>query len=217
MMTETTFDRSRRLVRPIRLLVIVGLGLITMVLAGCASQGIEQSRYTLPSEVKDVDVAGNFRGSVWLAPPNMASYLKDGGIVMQLGELRIHQARHHLWAEPLARQLQERMRRHLAQALPNAEVLLRGQPAAAPSPALHVQLDVDRFQGRDDGMAVVSGEWRIRDDQDRTLSRESFKIARPLEDDGYPALVRALGAAWKTLGDRLAETLAEVEVKTETH
>ncbi|MCI0508804.1 hypothetical protein C8E00_103188 [Chromohalobacter marismortui] len=211
MMTETIVH-TRRPAPLRRLIVIMGLVVVMLVLAGCASQGIEQSRYRLPSEVNDIEIAGHFEGSVWLAPPRLAGYLKDGGIVMQFGDIRIHQARHHLWAEPLAHQLQERMRQHLAKALPDAEVLRRGQPATAPSPALHVQLDIDQFQGRNDGMAVVSGEWRIRDAQDRTLSHEPFKVVRPLQNDGYPALVRTLGTAWDILGDRLADTLAETAV-----
>ncbi len=215
-MIEMTFTHMRRPKRPAWLLA-TGLGVFMSMLVGCAGQSIDQSRYTLPSQTQSADVAGDFRGSVSLAPPRMASYLKDDGIIMQLDDIRIHQARHHLWAEPLDRQLQERMRQHLGQALPNADVLRRGQSAEAPTPALHVQLDVDRFQGRDDGMAVVGGQWRIRDDNDRTLSHESFEIERPLEDDGYPALVRALGAAWSTLGDRLADTLVEVAVTAETN
>ncbi len=217
-MTEMTmaFTHAERLTRPVRLLAAAGMGLCMSILVGCAGQGIDQSRYTLPSETQNINVAGSdFRGSVSLAPPRMANYLKDDGIVMQLDDIRIHQARHHLWAEPLDRQLQERMRQHLGQALPNADVLRRGQSAEAPSPALHVQLDVDRFQGRNDGMAVVGGQWRVRDDNDRTLSRESFEIERPLKDDGYPALVRALGSAWGTLGDRLANTLVEVAITAE--
>ncbi|OLO10910.1 hypothetical protein BTW10_12465 [Chromohalobacter japonicus] len=212
-----TFTHTRRPTCPVRFLAAAGLGLCMSMLVGCAGQSIDESRYTLPSETQNVDVASDFKGSVSLAPPRMASYLKDDGIVMQLDDIRIHQARHHLWAEPLDRQLQERMRQHLSQALPNADVLRSGQSSEASTPALHVQLDVDRFQGRDDGMAVVDGQWRIRDDNDRTLSRESFEIERPLEDDGYPALVRALGSAWDTLGDRLVDALVEVADAAETN
>ncbi|MGO1343761.1 PqiC family protein [Chromohalobacter japonicus] len=216
-MTEMTFTHTRRPTCPVRFLAAAGLGLCMSMLVGCAGQSIDESRYTLPSETQNVDVASDFKGSVSLAPPRMSSYLKDDGIVMQLDDIRIHQARHHLWAEPLDRQLQERMRQHLSQALPNADVLRSGQSSEASTPALHVQLDVDRFQGRDDGMAVVDGQWRIRDDNDRTLSRESFEIERPLEDDGYPALVRALGSAWDTLGDRLVDALVEVADAAETN
>ncbi len=216
-MTEMTVLHAQRPTRPVRFLAAAGLGVFLSMLIGCAGQGIDQSRYTLPSEKHNIDVAGDFQGSVSLAPPRMSSYLEDDGIVMQLNDIRIHQARHHLWAEPLDRQLQERMRQHLSQALPNADVLRRSQAAEAPSPALHVQLDVESFQGRDDGMAVVGGQWRIRDDNDRTLSRETFEIERPLEDDGYPALVRALGSAWDTLGDRLVDALVEVADAAETN
>ncbi|MCK0752602.1 PqiC family protein [Chromohalobacter japonicus] len=216
-MTEMTVLHAQRPTRPVRFLAAAGLGVFLSMLIGCAGQGIDQSRYTLPSEKHNIDVAGDFQGSVSLAPPRMSSYLEDDGIVMQLNDIRIHQASHHLWAEPLTNQLQERMQRYLGQALPNADVLRRSQAAEAPSPALHVQLDVESFQGRDDGMAVVGGQWRIRDDNDRTLSRETFEIERPLEDDGYPALVRALGSAWDTLGDRLVDALVEVADAAETN
>ena len=213
-MTIAAFETPRRLAQRARHAALLGAGALALSLAGCATQGTEDTRYTLPDAPLSGDraaaeVVGDFDGSVWLSPLSLTSYLDDQGIVMQLDDIRIHQARHHLWAEPLDSQLMRQLRERLSVALPEADILRRGQTAQAASPALHVDLRVERFQGRDDGMAVVGGDWRIRDAQDRTLSRESFAIERPLDSDGYPALVRALGGAWDTLGERLAEALTE--------
>lgn len=208
-MTIAAFETPRRFAQRARHAVLLGAGALALSLAGCATQGTEDTRYTLPDDDAVTEVAGDFDGSVWLSPLSLTSYLDDQGIVMQLDDIRIHQARHHLWAEPLDSQLMRQLRERLSVALPEADILRRGQTAQAASPALHVDLRVERFQGRDDGMAVVGGDWRIRDAQDRTLSRESFAIERPLDSNGYPALVRALGGAWDTLGERLAEALTQ--------
>ncbi|MHA3024868.1 PqiC family protein [Chromohalobacter israelensis] len=208
-MITAAFEPPCRFVQRARHAALLGIGALALSVAGCASQSTESTRYTLPDDDAVTEVAGDFDGSVWLSPLSLTSYLDDQGIVMQLDDIRIHQARHHLWAEPLDSQLMRQLRERLSTALPEADILRRGQTAQAASPALHVDLRVERFQGRDDGMAVVGGDWRIRDAQDRTLSRESFAIERALDSDGYPALVRALGGAWDTLGERLAEALTE--------
>lgn len=215
-MTNVIPSVVRRHPSYVRHAILLGIGMLTLLLLGCAGRGIDTVRYTLPDDESPPPVVGDVDATVWLAPLSLTSYLDAPGIVMQLNEIRIHQARHHLWAAPLDTQLMRQLREQLSAALPRAEILRRGQPARAAASALHVELRVERFQGRDDGMAVVGGDWRIRDAQDRTLSRQSFLIERPLQNDGYSALVRALGTAWATLGERLARALADVAPRTTT-
>ncbi|GAB2798182.1 hypothetical protein GCM10027040_26020 [Halomonas shantousis] len=142
-----------------------------------------------------------------LEPIRIADYLDSDGIVMQLSDIEIHQASNHLWAENLSRQLERSLRHHLSLALPNVRVL-RDSRGADAGEALSVRLDVEEFQGRHDGMAVVSGQWQLRDAEGQLRSVQRFHVERPLDADGYPALVRTLGRAWQTVVEQLAADIA---------
>ncbi|MCA1770656.1 MAG: ABC-type transport auxiliary lipoprotein family protein, partial [Halomonas sp.] len=73
--------------------------------------------------------------------------------------------------------------------------------------ALSLRLEIDRFQGRHDGQAVIGGQWQLRDAKGNLLAMDSLRVEAELDDDGYPALVRALGRGWDGAADELAEAL----------
>lgn len=127
---------------------------------------------------------------------------------MQLSDIEVYPARQHLWAQELPGQLQQLLQQRLAAALPAAQVVSRGQPLLAGLPAREVRLRLDRFQGRYDGVALAQGQWQLLDGQGRLLAQADFSVARPLPEDGYPALVRTLAAAWEQVADELAAELA---------
>lgn len=188
-----------------------GLALLIFfaLLAGCAGSPTPTARYTLP--VSQLEAPRQYEGQapevVVLEPIRMASYLNSEGIVMQLSDIEVQQARNHLWAERLSRQLERSLQQRLDTALPNTRVLA-DVPASEERQALRVRVELDRFQGHFDGKAVVSGVWRVRNSNGRTVASEAFNVEETLETDGYPALVRSLAQAWAQVGARLAEDLA---------
>ncbi|WP_328731585.1 PqiC family protein [Vreelandella azerica] len=106
--------------------------------------------------------------------------------------------------DTLDRQLERNLRGELAQALPASRL---SRANNTPGDALSIRLDVDEFQGRYDGYAVVSGQWQLRDADNQLLHLGIFNQSAALSDDGYPALVRALGQAWSNVADEIAQTL----------
>lgn len=180
------------------------------LLTGCAGTGTETSRYTLPvSQFAVEEVYENNAVDVLVVEPiRMASYLNSEGIVMQLSDIEVLQARNHLWAESLGRQLERSLRQQLSAALPNTRVLTEAR--AAGDEPLRLRIDLDQFQGRYDGRAVVSGQWQVRNGQGEILSQDSFSVERVLESDGYPALVRSLAQAWNEVAGIIAEDLAQL-------
>lgn len=190
--------------------VALAFALLCLGLVGCASTQTAVSRYALPlmpSPTVENQGEGAAR-TLTLDPIRITRYLNGEGIVMQLSDIEVQQARHHLWAETLSRQLERNLRYYLGQALQDTRVVHEA-PRSGAVDALRVRLEVEDFQGRYDGKAVVAGQWQVRDGSGALISRQRFKVERSLEADGYPALVRSLAEAWRQVAADLATAIAQ--------
>jgi|GEM_PF-312971 len=193
----------------IRLASLPCLWLVVVLSAGCvASSGSTASLYLLdrePATITPNTETDDMRGTLALADIQLAGFLRRGGIVYQTDANRIVIAGSNRWAEPLADQLLRRLRRMLEQALPRMTV----QPAGDASDADYkLLMHVERFQGQYDGTARISGHWRLLDDAAHTIDRSDFSRATALTDDGYAALVQALGEGWAAVEKNLADAVS---------
>lgn len=186
----------------IKVLIAAGL---SVWLAGCVASGQAPSQYTLP------ELAGHQPGSIAGADaahrlvvtrPRLARFLDVDGLVLQLDDITLNEANHHLWAEPIDLQLERGLRARLATRLPDTRVMRDNGDSRRTSSAI-LRLEVDRFHGRFDGLAVVSGQWQLRDDKGELLAMAPFDVEVELARDGYPALVRALGRGWDRVVDEI--------------
>ncbi|ERS83435.1 MULTISPECIES: PqiC family protein [unclassified Halomonas] len=175
-------------------------------LTGCASSTPAPERYTLPAV--EVTAAGGAEAAheLRLAPPRLAHYLDVEGIVMQVDDITLVEANGHQWAEALSAQLQRGLRDRLAARLPDTRVVLE-RPGQAEGDSLRLALEIDRFQGRHDGLAVIGGRWRLEDADGTLLAMQGLAAEMALAADGYPALVRALGQGWDAVADELATAI----------
>ncbi|MFD1006665.1 PqiC family protein [Oceanisphaera ostreae] len=171
-------------------------------LAGCAGSTTAPTTYMLPSTAADQQYHKPL--AIMVSPVRIAGHLDSEGIVMQLNDIEVYQARQHLWAEGISQQLQQQLQQRLAITLPQAQVVSKGQPLQAQLPVRDIRVNVTRFQGQHGGGALAEGQWQLLNEAGNLIKQRSFSISTPLEDDGYPALVRALGKAW----DQLADTIA---------
>tara|TARA_B100000700_G_scaffold144292_1_gene160349 strand:- start:15867 stop:16496 length:630 start_codon:yes stop_codon:yes gene_type:complete len=189
------------------------LGLLSW-LGGCATNAAPTRHYGLPPDqmaasgigTSETDGQRSAPRVLVVRPLAMASFLEQQGIVLQLDDITLNPARDHLWAEELGPMLERGLRRRLAHRLPSTRILAEANPAAPPR-AMTLRLEIERFQGRYDGQAVAAGQWQLRDAEGELLTLDTFEVETPLDADGYPALVRALGQSWDTLADRLAERI----------
>lgn len=184
-----------------------------LVLIGCAGQPTPASRYTLPEPAsRHMTNSVPQAHQLQVQPVEVASYLDQEGIVMQLSDIELHAANQNLWAEDLGHQLTRRLRQSLANDLPQTTILGGGPGSAG---AQQLSISVDQFQGRYDGQAVASGEWQLRDGN-HLIVQHTFDVTRPLADDGYPALVRTLGEVWQTVGSQIATDIERVDASAQT-
>lgn len=166
------------------------------VLAACSSPA-PLHYYQLPA------VAGSGQHSteaavLYIAPVQVASYLNGKGLILQLSEVELHVARQHLWAEPLAAQVQRQLR-ELITSTTSYATTLDAKPGAV---VLTVVLE--RFQGTAQGNAVLSGRYQLSN----VNHSAAFEIRVPLSADGYPALVTALAAGLQQLSQQISVSLS---------
>ncbi len=177
-----------------------------LLLSGCATSTPPPERFMLPGATATTLGAGDVERVLVVQPPRLAHYLDVDGIVLQLDDITLHAARQHLWAEPLGRQLERGLRARLAERLPGTRIL-RDDGGAGQRDAVRLRIEVDTFQGRHDGLAVAGGQWQLLDAQGQVLAMQPFQVSTELADDGYPALVRALGSSWDGVADDIASAL----------
>ncbi len=196
---------DQRLENLILAVVLAGSAL----LSGCAgTPTVPEHRYLIGLTDRPTAPATGSEDRLWIAPPRLASFLRSDGIVMQISDVAIHQGRNHLWAEDLATQLRRSLREELARKLPHAQVLDDSESAVTGEPPHRLEVDVDGFHGRYDGVAVIVGQWRLRDGIGRLLAARQFSVERPLPADGYQALVESLAAAWRGVADEIAAVIS---------
>ena len=172
----------------------------TLVLLLCACASAPDVRYyQLPVKPAAPSAGATATKTLYFEPVQVASFLNGRGLVLQLTPVELVMARQHLWAEPLEQQLQRQLRdRVLAQAPGYAAVL---QPD---SNTVRVTLQLDAFHGQPDGYAIVGGHFALS-----KQPAQAFSIRVPLADDGYPALVSALGQGVQQLSARIAAQLSD--------
>lgn len=194
-------------VLPRPLLLTLALTLLASGLAGCAGTVTPPTRYQLPdtaSATQTGDAASKPLATLEISQLRLAHYLDVDGIIMQMDDIKLREAREHQWAEGLDQQLARSLQSNLAGELPQWRVT-RGR--SGDDSALSLRINIDQFQGRYDGYALISGQWQLRDAQNKLISMDGFRARTALEDDGYPALVRALGQSLASASEDIAAAI----------
>jgi uncharacterized lipoprotein YmbA len=175
--------------------------LLVVLLSGCASQAVEPSYYLLRSNQDlpssklspSVDFA---LGTIEIAP-----YLNQLGLVIDIADSQIRPAVNHLWAEPIYDGVRSLLTADIAKA--NGQELM---PANLSKDATVVNIRIDKLDGTLDGRAqIVAYWWLVRNDEVIDLNR--FSKSRALSADGYSAMVDAETALLEELAKKIAASL----------
>lgn len=190
---------------------ILCVTLAAVLLAGCASTPDSGALFLLdqPGDTTTTETAApaSTDTTVTLTQLELSPYLTRDGIVYQTGPNRIVVASKNRWAAPLESQLADGLYDALDRGLARADVRRAGQVAASPS-GFDLAVHVERFQGRYDGNAIISGSWRLYDAKGQVAGRGEFAQITPLQTDGYAALVRALSQGWQQVKQSLVRGVA---------
>ncbi|CAH0536795.1 PqiC family protein [Vibrio marisflavi] len=177
--------------------ILIALSVITLTACSSTNEPVSQE-YLLPnnSAVAAYKTGmGNERLTIQLRPINVADYLKRLNIVMVNSDGKVYQAANHLWAEPLASQLEGLSLNRLSQRLPNTNWLPSSQII---SNALTLQIDVANFYANFEGEIVISGRWYLTSDTNKLVDSGVFSKTTKLTKDGYTSMTAQLAKTWLT-------------------
>jgi uncharacterized protein len=132
----------------------------------------------------------------------LPEYLNDLGVAFQQDDVQIVTANQARWAEALDKQLTRSLVLSLSQHLDRVQVL---EGPMARGQSWHLSVEVTSFQGRFDGQAIVAGRWVLQRNEE--AYSQAFQQQVPLQQDGYPALIRALRTGWQTELGHLAAAI----------
>ncbi len=146
------------------------------------------------SNSESVTLEDNPEIKILLQPIKIAEFLDQPGIVLQTDEHQIDVAHYHRWGEPLKRNLHRYILETLATQMPNYTFRNSSKFNTAAN-LKHLQITINQFNGTADGIALLSGNWRLIDSHSKTSTmQKSFSYREKLASEGYLALVKELAA-----------------------
>jgi len=176
------------------------LGSLAIAALACANAPVERSHYLLRA-THAPEGAVESEAKVGLRRVEVADYLAQPGLVVQVGRDEVRAAKNHLWAEPLARGVRVYLRSALADAL--------GEPVAVgriakEAGSVVIDVAIEEFHGRlDDGGATLVASYQISVQEQ--VTRYRYAATASLPEDGYSGLV----AAEKELLTEFAAAIAD--------
>ncbi|TXI37958.1 MAG: membrane integrity-associated transporter subunit PqiC [Methylophilus methylotrophus] len=179
--------------------------MLTLSLSACfqSNPPVKTERYSLPEVSAPQQASPSVSTTTYTLLLNriqLADYLDTDRIVIQLDDITMRPARDHLWVDNLSQELRRGLRTRLASRLDHVTVVDPQPGLAASTNSLNIT--IDQFHGHMQGYAVLSGQWQS---EGSSLPPQSFRFTTPLAEDGYPALVRALGHNLDLLCDQIAK------------
>ncbi len=171
---------------------------LVMLLAACSSQVTEPSYYLLRGDVPldSRPLKPNTEHGLGLV--ELAPYIDQQGLLLEVADGEIRPARNHRWAEPVY----EGVRIFLLQEISRASG--RDLLPLPPSGVTLINVRIDQLHGTRNGEAVLVAYWWTSR-QGEVLAGYQFAEREPLASDGYPALA----AAQKSLLSQLARNIAD--------
>ena len=178
-----------------------------MMLMGCSKAAIENQHYFLQTVDGQAEPVATSDAAKLLQinDVQLADFLDEDGLVLQLDDITLNQAKNHLWAEDLSRQINRGLRARLSQKQQKFTIV--GPRTAAD---LQLSVEIHAFHGRYDGLALTSGQWQLQNGRGQIQHVNRFALETKLSEPGYPALVRALSQNLDKLAVLIAEDLTQI-------
>lgn len=154
--------------------ILIGLVLCAAFLGGCATDTPSHIRYSMVQDLGPEMMSGASNINLQLNP-----VLDGGGIVLQVSDHSLREARFHRWAEPLDSQLTALVLNTMIR----ENFTLKNQT---------LNVYVARFQGSESGKIYVSASFSVVNAHGQTVRTASRQVEADQKSSGYESLVAAL-------------------------
>ena len=167
-----------------------------------------------PAEEVGAGAAGHEDIVIGVGPVNIPEYLKRSEIVTRDGRNKLLLADFDLWAEPLEENISRVLAKNLSILLPSDRIAVfpwRGMPSIQ----YQIKLDLIRFDGEQDGHALLDARWMILSGKEKEIllmRRSAFR--EPIVSKTYEAIVVAQSRLIEKLSRDIAAALGSLHDNT---
>ncbi len=190
---------------------------IISILFACASSNKQVKYYSLTlnndhhSLLTTANNSANIeQPRVVVGPIHLAKFLRQGGLVVQIGEHEVNTANYHRWAEPLEEAIAKLLVQELNSRSDTYQFARRvGQWNQ--NATLHLGLEFDKFHATDKAKTVTSGRYWFYEKNNILKMNQTFYVSESLTHDGYLHAVEKLEQGIGRLSDQIIASLDHVE------
>ncbi|WP_422386572.1 ABC-type transport auxiliary lipoprotein family protein [Candidatus Pantoea edessiphila] len=144
---------------------------------------------------------------MWIQQVLVPDHLAGNGLVYQINDVEYIITSNNLWTNPLVQQLKQTMIYNLSKNLP--EWIISDLPSLSETKKNKLVVIVNKFQGRYDGKAIISGNWMIK--YQKFFIKRNFNFILPQYKDGYDELVNTLSLGWQKVSNQISIELIKLK------
>jgi uncharacterized lipoprotein YmbA len=190
---------------------ILGLALLTTVLAGCGTSPREYF-YTLSSTM--TSGSGSAAGtmtvpSIVVGPVTLPEIADRPQIVTRVGANRVAIAEQHRWAASLKNEIPRVVAENLSELL-GSKSISSYEESSSTRADIQILMDVQRFDATLGKTATIESLWTVRRAVGKPTTGRSA-VQEPIGDDGYEGLIAAYSRALANVSRDIGEAIGSTE------
>ncbi|MBD1390437.1 membrane integrity-associated transporter subunit PqiC [Neiella sp. HB171785] len=188
-------------------LKIYAATLVAMLLVGCASPPPQPNQYSLIASPVEIDGVTNssLSGLLEVRRVNVADYLNDPRLMVQIGDNQLVSLPRQRWASPLAGELSALTVETFARALPGLKVLAG---SSSEQETMVLDVEVNRFHLISDSQLRVAGRYQLKQ-PDGSYITGQFQREATFAANNYDDAVNQMRAIWIDEMTRIASEIQQ--------
>lgn len=183
------------------------------LLSACTSQPLVVNYYLLHTPAADAKTATTQPHPdrlVVLEKAQVADYLRQSNLVMQVGQNELYFSKQDIWAQDLQSAFQEALVQDLNQSL-ERNYVLDNSPFAS-SATTNLEIKLEHFHATDASTVVTSGKYWLNSHNGQ-LAEHHFYFELALEQDGYAHSVKKLRQLVELIATQIQKDVMALPIK----
>jgi len=167
------------------------LAIMVLALISCTSSPQRTKHYKFNPSATHISVNKTTKHIV-VNSLQLATFLDQPGLVIQLDKNQVYTSRYHRWAQPLRETLFNTLIQELNNASSTGYLFSKEKPLSAKSGSAQLYIDVEQFNSTNQSQVIFSGQFWVYTQGKTLMANQHFHITEQLSEDGYPHSVNML-------------------------
>ena len=190
-----------------RLVKLFSLALMMFALISCASSPQRTKHYNFNVSSSAQKNSNEQTKQVTVNQLQLATFLDQPGLVIQLGKNQVYTSTYHRWAQPLRETLLNILVQELNNTSPVGYSFNKEKPLSVKGKNTQLFIEGEQFNSTDQSQAIFSGRYWVYKGDKTLLVNQSFRITEKLSEDGYPHSVKMLQVTITQLAKKISAAL----------